>query len=45
MILTALQQTVGVMQKFREEELKRQQDYLQEQQETISGMLITNNML
>ena len=45
MLFSALQDTVGVMQKFREKELKRRQELLQEQQEKLSGMLITNDML
>ena len=44
-LFSALQDTVGVMQKFREKELKRRQELLQEQQEKLSGMLITNDML
>ena len=41
----ALQDTVGVMQKFREQELKRRQELLQEQQNKLTGMLITDDML
>ena len=44
-LFSALQDTVGVMQEFREKELKRRQELLQEQQEKLSGMLITNDML
>ena len=44
-LFLALQDTVGVMQKFREEELKRRQQILQEQQYKLSGMLITDDML
>ena len=44
-LFLALQDTVGVMQKFREKELKRRQEILQEQQNKLSGMLITDDML
>ena len=44
-ILLGLQETVGVMQKFREDQLTRRKEQLEEEGQEISGEMLINKRL